>query len=102
MRRPRTAAVVVAGLAVALLLAGVGSAFASSAPDGLAKVAEVQGFAGTERTHDLAASPVAGYEVDGVDGPASTGLAGVLGVVVTFALGTGLFLLVRRRPAPPG
>lgn len=99
-RRPGTAAVLAAGLVVALLLAGVASSFASTAPDGLEKVAGDQGFLGTADAHALDASPVAGYAVDGVDDERlATGAAGVAGVLVTFALGTGLFLLVRRRPA---
>jgi cobalt/nickel transport protein len=42
---------------------------------------------------------VADYGVDGVDNErVSTGLAGLIGVVVTFGLGCALFLLVRKRP----
>jgi cobalt/nickel transport protein len=89
---------VLAGLLLALLLAGAVSAYASSEPDGLNKVAEDKGFASAEREHALAGSPVAGYDVRGVDDDrVSTGLAGVIGVVVTFGLGTGLLVLVRRR-----
>ena len=91
----------VVGLLVALLLAGVVSGFASSSPDGLEKVAEEQGFADTARDSALAGSPVADYAVSGVeDERLSTGLAGVAGVVVTFAFGLGLFALVRRRGTP--
>ena len=93
------------GLLVALLLAGVVSGFASSSPDGLEKVAQDQGFADTAEDSALSDSPVADYAVEGVeDERLSTGLAGVLGVTVTFVLGLGLFALVRRRgdsPAEP-
>ena len=58
---------VVAGLLVALGLALFVSPLADSDPDGLTKVAEDEGFAEAEQEHDLADSPVAGYEVDGVD-----------------------------------
>jgi hypothetical protein len=86
-----------AGLLVSLLLAGVVSGFASPEPDGLEKVAQDQGFAQTAQDSALADSPVADYGVAGVDDERlSTGLAGVLGVGVTFAFGLGLFALVRR------
>lgn len=86
-----------AGLLVSLLLAGLVSGFASSSPDGLEKVAEEQGFAQTAQDSALADSPLADYGVAGVeDERLSTGLAGVVGVGVTFAFGLGLFALVRR------
>jgi len=90
-------ALVVGGLLLALLLAGVASYYASSAPDGLNKVAIEQGFDDRQRQHDLEDSPFAGYETEGVDdGRLSGGLAGVVGVLVTFALVGGLTLAVRR------
>ena len=86
------------GLAVALLLAFVVSPQASSQPDGLEKVAIDNGFIDAADDHDLAGSPLADYGVEGVDDDRlSTGLAGVIGVVVTFAFGAGLFALVRRK-----
>ena len=86
-----------AGLLVALVLAGVVSGFASSSPDGLEKVAEDQGFAGTAEDSALADGPLADYGVSGVENERlSTGLAGVIGVGITFAFGLGLFALVRR------
>ena len=99
----RRSGFLLAGLLVALLLAGVVSGFASSSPDGLEKVAQDQGFAETAEEHALSGSPVADYAVAGVEEERlSTGLAGVLGVGVTFAFGLGLFALVRRRAAEPG
>jgi len=99
------------GLLVALLLAGVVSNFASSSPDGLDATAregctfDAQGqiTGGTcmlqrEQGHQLAESPLANYGIRGIDNPwLSTGLSGVLGVLVTFAIGGGVFWLVRRR-----
>ena len=94
--------VLLAGVLVALLLAAVVSFYASSSPDGLEKVATDKGIAQTEKTHHLADSPFAGYGTKGVSNARlSTGLAGVAGVAVTLALGTGLALAVRRRDSSP-
>lgn len=105
------------GLLVALLLAGVASSFASGDPDGLDYTA-LQGcttdadgtitggtcLAQHEGDHQLKDSPLAGYGIRGIDNEfLSTGLSGVAGVLVTFAIGGGLCWLVRRRreePAP--
>ena len=88
----------VAGALLALLIAGVGSYYASSAPDGLEWSAEEEGFGYTAEDSAVAGSPLADYSVSGVeDGRLSGGLAGVLGVVVTLALAGGLTLLLRRR-----
>ena len=87
---------VVAGLLVALGLAVFVSPFASSEPDGLEKVATEQGFEGSADDHDLSSSPVADYRVDGVeDDRVATGLAGLVGVLVTFGLALGAFALLR-------
>ena len=89
-----------AGLLLALLIAGVGSWYASSSPDGLEATAAEQGFADTARDSASADSPLADYALAGVDdGRLSGGLAGVIGVVLVLALAGGLTLLVRRRPA---
>jgi len=98
MMSKRITTIVAAGLAVALLLAGVVSYFASGAPDGLNKVAIERGFDGTEEPHDLAESPLSGYETRGVDSGFLAGsLAGIAGVGVTFLVAGGLVYLVRRR-----
>lgn len=90
-------AIVLVGLLVALVLAGVASYYASSDPDGLNKVAADQGFDSREKGHGLKDSPFAGYETTGVDdGRLSGGLAGVVGVGVTFLVVGGLVYAVRR------
>lgn len=87
-------------LLFALVLAGVVSFYASSSPDGLEKVAEDKDFTDTARDHALAGSPVADYSVKGVDDARlGGGLAGTIGVGVTLALSSGVFLLLRRRGA---
>ena len=98
---PRTRTVWIVGLFLALLVAGVGSYYASSSPDGLEWTAEETGFAETARDSATADSPLADYVVDGEEGRLSGGAAGVVGVVVTLALAGGLALLVRRRGSPP-
>ncbi|MEU1683984.1 PDGLE domain-containing protein [Micromonospora sp. NPDC005707] len=99
------------GLLVALLLAGVVSNYASSHPDGLDSSLlkgctvnaddEITGGscpAQRAKDHELADSPLADYGVRGVSNDfLSTGLSGVLGVLLTFAIGGGLFWLARRR-----
>ena len=95
--RLSTRTVLIVGAVVALLLAGVVSYYASSAPDGLNRVANDQGISKNEKQHDLDDSPLAGYGTEGVDNERlSGGLAGVAGVAVTFAIVGGLVLAVRR------
>ena len=105
-----------AGLFVALVLAGVVSNFASGSPDGLDATStrgctlndagEITGgtcMAQGARDHETAGSPLADYGIAGIDNPyVSTSLAGVAGVLLTFAVGGGLFWLTRtrRRPTP--
>lgn len=107
----RFAAVVAAGLLVALALAFFLGPEASTKPDGLNKVAIDQGFDGQQRTHRMAGSPLAGYGVKSVDDDRlGTGLAGVIGVAVTFGIAGGGYLLARSarrrrdaaRPGRPG
>jgi len=90
---------VLAGLLVTLLLAGVVSYYASDSPDGLNSVAADQGFDKGERDHAADDSPLAGYSVEGVDDERlSGGLAGAAGVALTFAIGGGIALALRRKP----
>jgi cobalt/nickel transport protein len=99
----------------ALLIAGLLSYLASSSPDGLdsvtlqgCKVSEAGGqeqlsgqcIARHAQDHHLSESPLADYTLGGDDG--LTGVAGMIGVLVTFAIAGGLFWLVRpRRQDPP-
>jgi cobalt/nickel transport protein len=95
---------------VALVLAGVASYFADPSPDGLDAATQrgcevVQTDAGEELTgeciardakeHGLADGPLADYAVGGDD--RFTGVAGVLGVLATLAVGFGVFTLLRKR-----
>lgn len=86
----------VAGLLVALALAVFVSPLASSAPDGLEKVAEQEGFADAAIGHHAAESPLADYSVEGVDDDElSAGASGLIGVLLTFGVGTGVFATLR-------
>jgi cobalt/nickel transport protein len=86
------------GLLLALLVAGVGSFYASGHPDGLAYVAEKTGFLHTAEESPTAGSPLADYSTSGVDNARlSGGIAGVAGSLVVLALAGGLFMLLRRR-----
>lgn len=86
--RTSTKAFVVAGVLVAVVLAVFVSELASDEPDGLERVATEEGFEQAAEEHDLRDSPAADY-----GSPA----ARLLGVVVTFGIGAGIFALVRRR-----
>lgn len=102
MAKVRTRTLVLAGLLVALVLAGVISFYASQSPDGLEKVAADKGMDGKVEDHALADGPLADYGVKGVDNERfSGGLAGVLGVTATLAVGTGVFWVLRRRGTAP-
>ena len=109
-RRVARGTFIVAGAVVALALAFFVGPQASSEPDGLTRVAIDEGFADTESAHALGGAPTAGYALEGVDNEQlSTGVAGLIGVSLTFALTAALLIGVRRlrsRPqlpiAPPG
>jgi cobalt/nickel transport protein len=84
------------GLLVAAGLALFVSGFASGSPDGLEKVAGDKGFLQTARDHPFADGPLADYAVKGIDNERlSTGVSGLIGVLVTFGIGLTLFALVR-------
>ncbi|MCF3182885.1 energy-coupling factor ABC transporter permease [Streptomyces polychromogenes] len=88
------------GLVTALVLAGFVSFYASSSPDGLEKVAADKGIDAKAKEHAAADSPLADYSVKDVDDARlSGGLAGVIGVGATVAVGSGIFWAVRRRRA---
>lgn len=88
----------IAGFIASLFLAGVVSFYASSNPDGLEKVAGDIGFSETAKENTNSDGILADYGVKGIDNPRlSTGAAGVVGVVATAAISTGLFALIRRK-----
>jgi hypothetical protein len=91
----RTGVIVVVGLLVSLLLAGVVSSWASDKPDGLEQVATTHGMESDTQDHD---APFSGYASDGISNSRwSTALAGIAGVTVTFGVFGGLTLMLRRR-----
>lgn len=94
--RPR--AFVVLAVAVAVGLATAVAPFASSAPDGLERVAQDEGFLGEGRLHAVQEdAPVPGYAFPGIDDPRlATGVAGFAGTLVTFAAGWALLALLGR------
>ena len=86
----------ISGLLVAIGLAMLVSGFASSAPDGLNKVAEDHGFAANAKEHLFENGPLAGYAVKGVNGDRlSSALSGLIGVLITFGVGLALFTVLR-------
>ena len=96
MRSSNLRLFVAGGLLVAIGLAMLVSGFASGSPDGLNKVAEDHGFAANARQHLFENGPLAGYAVKGVNGDRlSTGISGLIGVLVTFGIGLALFALLR-------
>jgi len=87
-----------AGLAAALVCAGGVSYYASADPDGLEKVAHDHGIDRKAEDHAAKDSPLADYSVKDITDPRlSGGLAGVIGVGATLAVGTGVFVVLRRR-----
>jgi cobalt/nickel transport protein len=87
----------IAGLLLALLVAGVGSWYASSQPDGLEWSAEQTGFGDTAEDSATAGSPLADYVVRGEDSRLSGSAAGVIGVVAVLSVAGSLTWVVRRR-----
>ena len=88
----------ISGFVASLFLAGVVSYYASSSPDGLEKVAGDIGFIETAKEHSNADSALADYGVKGIENDRlSTGAAGVIGVIATGVISTGLFMMVRRK-----
>ena len=103
MRSPNLRPFLIAGLLVAVGLALIVSGFASSSPDGLQKVAGDKGFLETAKDHLFAGGPLADYAVKGVGNERlSTGLAGLIGVLVTFGLGLAVFALLRTMRSRSG
>ena len=96
MRSSNLRLFIAGGLLVAIGLAMLVSGFASGSPDGLNKVPEDHGFAANAKEHLFENGPLAGYAVKGVNGDRlSTGISGLIGVLVTFGIGLALFALLR-------
>ena len=94
-----------AGLAVAVMLALVGSPFASKSPDGLEKVAEEKGFmeAGAKDKAVWTNSFFPEYKIESIASEkVSTSLAGLIGTIVVFGFGFGAIRFVVRVPAKTG
>jgi len=90
--------VIVAGLLIALFLAGILSPFASTFPDGLERVAVDLGFLKRGEGKPLVSSPLPDYAVPGIKSELlATASAGVVGTLVTLMAVYGLTLVVRRR-----
>jgi hypothetical protein len=97
-RKLPTRVVVLVGIAVALLLAGVVSFYASGSPDGLERVAEEHGLTAAQKEHAAADGPMADYQTRGVDDERiSVGLAGIVGSLLVLVVAGGLAYVVRRR-----
>ncbi len=83
---------------VSAVLAGGVSFYASSAPDGLEKVAENIGFIDTAKPHANEGFALADYGVAGVENERlSVGLAGLIGVGATALIGLALFGLIGKK-----
>jgi hypothetical protein len=81
-------------LALTIGLATAASPFASSAPDGLNRVAADRGFDDRAKASD---GPIAGYALPGIgDERVAKGLAGFAGTLLVFAVGYGAARVVRR------
>lgn len=94
---PRNRRLLVLGMIGCLLIAGIVSLWASSAPDGLEHVAESKGFLSSEQDSPTSSSPLADYQFGPSESLASRSAAGVIGVTLTGAVAIGVFLLVSRR-----
>jgi cobalt/nickel transport system permease protein len=73
------------------------SPLASSLPDGLNRVARDVGFAGKES--GAVGGLIPHYAIPGLSGNLATGLAGLLGVVITISIGYSIAMIVKRRSA---
>jgi cobalt/nickel transport system permease protein len=98
VRSGRTRWFILGGLVVTLALAFGASRYASSKPDGLEKVAADEGLDSNEKPHALNDSPFADYETRGIGDPGlGTGVAGGVGVVITFGIAGGVVWGVAHR-----
>lgn len=85
---------------LASLLAVIFSPLASSAPDGLERVAGNEGF--IDRARKAPFQLIADYLFPGIENEAvATILAGLIGTLVLFGMVYGLAWLLKSRKAPP-
>lgn len=85
------------GLLVSFLVAGFFSFYASSYPDGLARVTAEQGLDVTVVDSANAGSTLAKYSVVGIENQRLAGfLGGAIGVAVVGIAGTGIYFWVRK------
>ncbi len=80
----------IVGLAIAGVVAALAATFASRDPDGLNSVAIQNGFQGAATKPGISVIP--GYVFPGLDGTATTIVAGLIGIAIVF----GLVLVVGR------
>ena len=100
MSRMSTRAFTVLALAVAVGLALAVAPFASTSPDGLTRVSQDESFAHHARAQRD--SPIRAYEFPGIGNPRlAKGVAGFVGALGVFAVGSGVALLLRRRSRDP-
>ena len=85
----------IVGLAIAAVIAILAANFASGDPDGLDSVAIKQGF--EEAGKDPGFQVLPDYTIPGLDGTASTIVAGMVGIAVVFLLVFLLGRLLARR-----
>lgn len=87
------------GITIVGLLIAIGatllSPLASSNPDGLERVAGNQGF--LQRAQNAPFSILPDYTIPGLDGNVSTVVAGIVGLLIVFALAYGVTLIIRSR-----
>ena len=87
---------VIATLVVVMVVAAVVSQFAVDSPDGLERVAEDTGISGEASA--LEGSVFSDYAVAGLENPTlSLAIAGIVGALITLAVGYGLIVALRRR-----
>lgn len=90
------------GFAAVAVFTAILSPWASSAPDGLEKVAIENGFDEDAKEHPAGKGPLADYEVKGVQNEGvGTSLSGLIGITVVFLVTAGclhLLKLGRRSP----
>ncbi len=96
----KTKTLIVTGFLLAVLIAGLGSFYASGHPDGLEYVAGKTGFLDEAKDSPTSDSPFADYGTQGVDNERlSGGIAGLVGVGTVALIAGGLFWGLRRRSA---